>query len=86
MATKTIETTYTANNSFDVKTGRKAKSYKVGEAFTPGEDWLELPNNPGDNEAAIKFSVPYEVDIDSKEPVINHRTVILPLTKTVTEK
>ena len=83
---KTLETTYTANNSFDVKTGRKTKSYKAGDTFVPGEEWVEIPRNPGDNENAIKFSVPYEVESDSKEPVINHRTVILPLTKTVTEK
>ena len=79
-------TKYTVTNAFDVKIGRKTKSYKAGETFTPDEEWLELPRNPGDNEAAIKFSVPYEIDSDSKDPVINHRTVILPLNKTVTEK
>lgn len=84
MATKT--TVYTANNSFEVKIGRKTKSYKSGDVFTPDEEWAELPPNPGDNDNAVKFSVPYEIDSDSKEPVINHRTVILPLTKTVTEK
>lgn len=77
--TPAVSAGFVCTNSFEIQDGRKVKSYAAGDTFVVPEDWQLLPKDPGDAQNVIKFSVPYELDTDSKEPVISHRTVILPL-------
>lgn len=65
---------------FEIKSGRKTLRYTPGDEFIPPEDWQELPDLP-DSPGGVRFSVPYELDTDDKEPVVSYRTVILPLNR-----
>jgi hypothetical protein len=81
---------YTALSEFGVtdEFGDTA-NYVAGDEFEPGAKWAEIPNSPGDNTNAVKFSVPYVTNPEAKKEdrLVSARTMILPVRKVlVTEE